>query len=206
MTDLAPLQLNREALALVDLLARILGGTSQRGHRRIEIGLQPRVRIRRQVQFGRQLLRQRRDLGCDPGLARARLLRRLHRRGQRGGQGGRRWSGFQGRRGQRHIVMPRLLFAQRPGVRNVLGQRVVGHRFVERGVGLARFVELLVQGAAKPDAGSNLGDVLFETALHLRSSAASTGPASFSFAGSPMRSLTSSRTAWMSCAPLLSAS
>src|SRR6202022_1229636 len=68
---------------------------------------------------------------------------------------------------------------------------------------LLRLRDLLVERAAQPHAGTELGDVLLEAALHLAPCA---GSASLSFTGSPMRPGTSSITAWMSSAPLLSAS
>ena len=64
---------------------------------------------------------------------------------------------------------------------------------------LARLRHLLVQRAAHPDPGAHLGDVLLETALHALSTA-------LRRTGAPMRAWTSSSTAWMSCAPLLSES
>src|SRR5438128_922864 len=64
---------------------------------------------------------------------------------------------------------------------------------------LARLRHLLVQGTAHPDPGADLGDVLLETALHALSTA-------LRRTGAPMRAWTSSSTAWMSCAPLLSES
>ena len=64
---------------------------------------------------------------------------------------------------------------------------------------LLRLLELLIQRVAQANARPDLGDVFLEAALHALSTA-------LSRTGAPMRSRTSSSTAWMSVAPLLSAS
>jgi len=161
---------------------------AESGERRVQVGLQARIRLGRPGEVRGELAREIVTSVTDgPG------ARRGTRRAGAGsgadfagdGRDGNRDRGRDRRRG-------RLGFARRRDV----GDRRGGDALLCRH--LLRLGDLLVQSLAQADARPDLRYVLFEAALHALSTA-------LSRTGAPTRACTSSSTAWMSCAPLLSA-
>jgi len=186
----ALVQVGGEAGGVRALLAGFFRGQSESGERGVQVGLQARIRFGSPGEVRGELAREIGDLGDRrPGGAAG------HAPGQRGlGRGfagdardGHRDRGRDRRRGGW------LGFARRRDVRDRRGRDALRCRH------LLRFGDLLVQSLAQADARADFRDVFFEAALHALSTA-------LSRTGAPTRACTSSSTAWMSCAPLLSAS